>query len=266
MADKYITSARACDILGVCELTLHNWEKKNKIDTIRTAGRHRKYNVEKYLRENKGNIHSINNNQHNNNNNNNNKLEKTEKSEKSIKSIKSIENQTVELEKYIGIENTIDMNTSIQPQTKDLNDNSSILKKEKYQEEHERVNVCYVRISSVKNIINLKLQKELMKAKYPDHIIVEDIGSSMNFDKKGLKQIIDFATNKQLNNLVIVDANSTKNFGFELIEYLVKKHSNGNVIIENMQDVANPKEELVDDVMQILNSCSLKLTELKKSL
>lgn len=48
---SYITTKDAKKILGVHELTLHNWEKNGKIDTIKTAGGHRKYNVEKYLQQ-----------------------------------------------------------------------------------------------------------------------------------------------------------------------------------------------------------------------
>ena len=46
---KYITSKRALDILGISIVTLRSWASKGIIDTIRTAGNHRLYNVDKYL-------------------------------------------------------------------------------------------------------------------------------------------------------------------------------------------------------------------------
>ena len=43
-------------ILGVHYRTLYLWDKKGTIETIRTPGNKRLYNVEKYLKENKENI------------------------------------------------------------------------------------------------------------------------------------------------------------------------------------------------------------------
>ena len=47
--DKYISGKKAKEILGVHTQTLYNWEKIGKLETIRTAGGQRKYNVDKYL-------------------------------------------------------------------------------------------------------------------------------------------------------------------------------------------------------------------------
>lgn len=48
---NYVTTKVAKKMLGVHELTLHNWERDGKIDIIKTPGGHRKYNVEKYLQQ-----------------------------------------------------------------------------------------------------------------------------------------------------------------------------------------------------------------------
>ena len=50
--NKYVNTKKAKELLGVHAQTLHNWERSNKIETIRTAGGHRLYNVEKYMKEN----------------------------------------------------------------------------------------------------------------------------------------------------------------------------------------------------------------------
>jgi predicted site-specific integrase-resolvase len=47
--NKYVTSKRALEILGISIVTLRSWASKGIIDTIRTAGNHRLYNVDKYL-------------------------------------------------------------------------------------------------------------------------------------------------------------------------------------------------------------------------
>lgn len=53
-------------------------------------------------------------------------------------------------------------------------------------------------------------------------------------------------------------------FGFELIEDLIKEYSNGEIIIENEKEEKEPKEELVDDVLQILNVYTAKMNGLRK--
>lgn len=46
---KYLTGKEASSVLGVHQRTLYNWEAKGYIETVRTAGGKRLYNVNKYL-------------------------------------------------------------------------------------------------------------------------------------------------------------------------------------------------------------------------
>ena len=46
---SYVGGKEACGILGIHENTLRNWANDEKIDTIRTPGGKRLYNVNKYL-------------------------------------------------------------------------------------------------------------------------------------------------------------------------------------------------------------------------
>lgn len=48
MSKNYVTPKEATRILGVSERTLREWEKKGKIQTIRTAGNQRRYDVTSY--------------------------------------------------------------------------------------------------------------------------------------------------------------------------------------------------------------------------
>ena len=50
--DSYITPSKAAEILKVCKQTLKRWEKDGIIETIRTPGGKRMYNVDKYLIDN----------------------------------------------------------------------------------------------------------------------------------------------------------------------------------------------------------------------
>jgi predicted site-specific integrase-resolvase len=49
-------------------------------------------------------------------------------------------------------------------------------------------------------------------------------------------------------------------FGFDLIEDLIKKYSNGQVILDDEKESKKePKEELVEDILQILNVYTAKM-------
>ena len=51
MSKQYLGNKEASKILGVHYMTLRNWEKKGTIDSIRTPGGKRLYNVEKYIKD-----------------------------------------------------------------------------------------------------------------------------------------------------------------------------------------------------------------------
>jgi predicted site-specific integrase-resolvase len=86
----------------------------------------------------------------------------------------------------------------------------------------------------------------------------------MNLNRKGLIKIIDEAIKGRINEVVIVHKDRLCRFGYELVEDIIHKYSNGKIlIIEN-----NPKkeinEELVDDVLQIMNIFVAKINGMRK--
>lgn len=51
----------------------------------------------------------------------------------------------------------------------------------------EKINTCCCRVSSKKQQPDLTRQISFMKKKCPNHIIIEDIGSGLNTNRKRLK-------------------------------------------------------------------------------
>lgn len=50
--EEYYKTKKACEILKIYLRTLYQWEEKGWIETKRTKGNQRLYNVKKYLKEN----------------------------------------------------------------------------------------------------------------------------------------------------------------------------------------------------------------------
>ena len=72
-----------------------------------------------------------------------------------------------------------------------------------------------------------------MKDIYLNYKIIEDIWSGINFNRKGIRKIIDLAINNKINKVVVAYKDRLTRFGFELIEDIIKKYSNGTIEIIN---------------------------------
>ena len=129
---------------------------------------------------------------------------------------------------------------------------------------NKKLNICYIRVSSNGQKDDLERQKELMIKLYPEHIIIEDIGSGLNLNKRGIKKIITLAIDGKINELVVAYRDRLTRFGYELIEELIEKYSKGHIIVINEKELIEPEEELVKDVMSILNVYVAKMNGLRK--
>lgn len=243
ICDRYITTAKAREQLGVATLTLHNWEAAGKIETTKTPGGHRLYNVDKYIRDNKTNS-----------------SKKTVIVDKNKKYIQDDKEELKKSQKEKSTDkktNDCSENIIENIDTNENNKNNNKIKKE---------NVCYIRVSSVGSKSLLKKQKDYMKEKYPTFTIVEDIGSPLVFNKVGLKKIIDLAIDGKIDTLVITNNNNISSYGFELLEYLIKTKGSGKIIVDGPTEDVNFKKDMIDDINQIMSTCVEKLSNLKNIL
>jgi hypothetical protein len=103
-----------------------------------------------------------------------------------------------------------------------------------------------------------------LKKLYPNYRVISDIGSGLNFKRKGLQELINLAIKNQIDEVVVAYKDRLARFGFELIEDLIKEYSNGRIIILNKNKDLEPEEELVKDVMSILNVYVAKMNGLRK--
>lgn len=194
---EYVGGQEASRMLGVHQRTLYLWESKKKIETIRTPGGKRLYNIQKFI------------------------------------------NTNSEYMKANG-------------------KSTNIL------EINNKQNICYIRVSSINQSNDLERQRLFMKKLYPKYEIVEDIGSGLNLNKRGIRKIINLAIQCKIHNLVVAYKDRLTRFGFELIESLVKDYSNGNIIILHKSKSLKPEEELVHDVMALMNVYVAKMNGLRR--
>lgn len=127
-----------------------------------------------------------------------------------------------------------------------------------------RRKICYCRVSSIKQKQDLERQIEYMKNKYDKHEIISDIGSGLNMNREGLNKIIDYAINGEIEELVIAYKDRLTRFGYELIENIIKKYSNGIIKIENKNEEKTPEEEITKDIITIMNVYVAKINGSRK--
>ena len=131
-------------------------------------------------------------------------------------------------------------------------------------ENTNKKNICYCRVSSKKQMEDLKRQVAYMERQYPHHRIITDIGSGLNYKRAGLREIMDMAVNGEINELVIAYKDRLTRFGYELIEYQIEKYSGGKIKIINNEEEKTPTEELTEDVITIMNVYVAKINGLRK--
>lgn len=127
--------------------------------------------------------------------------------------------------------------------------------------------VGYARVSSKKQSDDLDRQvnniKTYLDTKYTDYEIITDIGSGINYEKPGLKKLIEKINRKEVDLIVVLYKDRLLRFGFELVEYFAELN---NVKIEVLDRVDKSQDqELVEDLVQIVTVFSCKIQGKRKA-
>ena len=104
----------------------------------------------------------------------------------------------------------------------------------------DRLVIGYCRVSSNKQKDGLERQIENMKmyltAQGKPYEIITDIGSGINYNNKGLKELIQRITQNKVDKVVVLYKDRLLRFGFELVEYVASLYNCDIEIIDNEVD------------------------------
>ena len=89
--------------------------------------------------------------------------------------------------------------------------------------------------------------------------IIEDFGSGLNYNRKGLTELIKLITQNKIDNLIIYYKDRLLRFGFELIEQLCLIYSTNIIIIDDSESNKTKEQEFADDLISIIHYFSMKL-------
>ena len=125
----------------------------------------------------------------------------------------------------------------------------------------DRKVIGYCRVSSNKQRVDLERQIQNMKtyltAQGRPFEIISDIGSGINYKKKGLKELLKLITQNKVDKVVVLYEDRLLRFGYELVEYLASLYNCEIEIIDNTEK--SEQQELVEDLVQTITVFSCKL-------
>jgi putative resolvase len=129
-------------------------------------------------------------------------------------------------------------------------------------ESTERRTIAYARVSSHDQKADLARQVAVLESFCASHgwshEIIQDLGSGLNYGKKGLKKLIKAICSGGLNRLVITHKDRLLRFGAELIFSLCEQFG-VEVVIINASDENSYEDDLVNDVLEIITVFSARL-------
>lgn len=126
----------------------------------------------------------------------------------------------------------------------------------------DRRRVCYCRVSSRKQKDDLERQIAKMRSLFPDHEIVTDIGSGLNFKRKGFASVLECAMRGNLAEVVVAHRDRLCRFGFDLIEWIVGQNGGKVVVLDDTE--SSPQRELVNDLVSIIHVFACRIHGLRK--
>jgi excisionase family DNA binding protein len=139
---------------------------------------------------------------------------------------------------------------------------SSLLPEMKHKNSYNRKTIAYARVSSYDQKDDLERQKQVLEIYCAsngwDFEILSDLGSGINYNKKGLKTLINAIIDGEVGRLVITHKDRLLRFGAELI-FAICEAKEVEVVIINKGEDRTFEEDLAKDVLEIITVFSARL-------
>ena len=126
----------------------------------------------------------------------------------------------------------------------------------------DRKTVAYARVSSHDQKEDLERQKQVLAMYCASQgwtfEVVADLGSGMNYHKKGLQRLLSAVLQEEVGRLVITHKDRLLRFGAELV-FAICEAKEVEVVILNQGEDTTFEEDLAKDVLEIITVFSARL-------
>jgi predicted site-specific integrase-resolvase len=122
--------------------------------------------------------------------------------------------------------------------------------------------ICYSRVSTHEQKPDLERQTNVLEKYSTDNQLINteyinDIGSGLNYKKKGLNKLIKLILNNEVDKLIITHKDRLLRFGSDLLISIANQFNVETVILNN--ETKTFEQELSSDVLEIITVFSAKL-------
>ena len=125
-----------------------------------------------------------------------------------------------------------------------------------------RQTVAYARVSGLDQKADLERQKQVLEMYCArqgwTYEVIADLGSGMNYRKKGLKRLLEAVIDGGVGRLVITHKDRLLRFGAELV-FAICEARQVEIVILNQGEDSSFEEDLAKDVLEIITVFSARL-------
>ena len=130
-------------------------------------------------------------------------------------------------------------------------------------EKDERISIAYARVSFHDQKTDLQRQAQVLELYCAEHgykyELITDLGSGMNYYKKGLTTLIHKILENNVRRLILTHKDRLLRFGAELIFSICEAKGVEVVILNKGEEKASFEEDLANDVLEIITVFSARL-------
>ena len=118
-----------------------------------------------------------------------------------------------------------------------------------------RETILYARVSSSHQKPDLARQVEALRAAYPSATVIQDVGSGINFRRRGLLRLLDRVNTGLVRTVVVAHKDRLCRFAHELLAFYFEKAGCRLVVLDRADacDHGSGDRELSDDLLSIVN-------------
>jgi|SRR6056300_758044 len=109
--------------------------------------------------------------------------------------------------------------------------------------------LLYARVSSSKQKEDLERQVDSLLSKFPGSRLLKDVGSGLNFKRKGFKTLLDLIMQGNISTLVVTYRDRLCRFGLPMLEQILELKGTRLMVLN--QNGQTRQEELKDDLISI---------------
>jgi len=119
--------------------------------------------------------------------------------------------------------------------------------------EPTKTKICYARVSSPHQQGDLERQVESLREEYPEHEIIKDTGSGLNYKRKGFQTLLERVYSGTVSEVAITHKDRFCRYGFELVEFIFKKAGTKILVQGQRVEEQDSTRELADDLFAVCN-------------